>query len=219
MQIECSELTLFDLCTPSRLCFGFGFASASALAYRTDQLCHASLVDTSTPAAVFKWAPSLALWGGAGAGAVMLFMSSVPLFKKDILIKLPVVSLASTRTPSATAYGTDRLISRLIVACSHRSHLTSKTRPILPTTLSKASSLNVNHLALPFSLANTSRIHSESNRCRLSFQSREAVLCVAHSDTESKPNQNYLSSNKGVRIIAACILAHTHAEHQTNNIT
>lgn len=47
----------------------------------------------STPTAVFKWVPSLALWGGAGAGAVMLFMSSVPLFKKDVLIKLPVVSL------------------------------------------------------------------------------------------------------------------------------
>ncbi|GAC73075.1 hypothetical protein PANT_8d00052 [Moesziomyces antarcticus T-34] len=45
-----------------------------------------------TPAAVFKWAPTLALWGGAGAGAVMLFMSSVPLFKKDVLIKLPVIA-------------------------------------------------------------------------------------------------------------------------------
>ena len=53
----------------------------------------------STPAAVFKWIPSLALWGGAGAGAVMLFMSSVPLFKKDVLIKLPVVSIFSSLAP------------------------------------------------------------------------------------------------------------------------
>ncbi|KAJ1035382.1 hypothetical protein NDA13_000799 [Ustilago tritici] len=45
-----------------------------------------------TPAAVFKWAPTLAMWGGAGAGAVMLFMSSVPLFKKDVLLKLPVIA-------------------------------------------------------------------------------------------------------------------------------
>lgn len=57
----------------------------------------APLLDTfwphrrSTPAAVFKWAPTLAMWGGAGAGAVMLFMSGVPLFKKDVLLKLPVV--------------------------------------------------------------------------------------------------------------------------------
>ncbi|CDW94177.1 hypothetical protein [Sporisorium scitamineum] len=45
-----------------------------------------------TPTAAFKWAPTLALWGGAGAGAVMLFMSSVPIFKKDVLIKLPVIA-------------------------------------------------------------------------------------------------------------------------------
>ncbi len=41
--------------------------------------------------AALKWVPSLALWGGAGAGAVTLFLSSVPLFKKDVLIKLPGV--------------------------------------------------------------------------------------------------------------------------------
>lgn len=52
-----------------------------------------SIHSHSTPTVVFKWAPTLALWGGAGAGAVMLFMSSVPIFKKDVLIKLPVVSL------------------------------------------------------------------------------------------------------------------------------
>lgn len=38
-----------------------------------------------------SWIPTLALWGGAGGGAVMLFMSSVPVFQQDILHKIPIV--------------------------------------------------------------------------------------------------------------------------------
>ncbi|EPQ30121.1 uncharacterized protein PFL1_02238 [Pseudozyma flocculosa PF-1] len=45
-----------------------------------------------TPSTFVKWGPTLALWGGAGAGAVMLFMSNVPIFKHDVLIKMPFIA-------------------------------------------------------------------------------------------------------------------------------
>ncbi|PWN49929.1 hypothetical protein IE53DRAFT_316742 [Violaceomyces palustris] len=55
-----------------------------------------------TPQAVLKWVPSLALWGGAAAGGVTLFMSSVPLFKTDVLLKIPVVaSYFEDKTPES----------------------------------------------------------------------------------------------------------------------
>lgn len=36
-----------------------------------------------------RWIPSLALWGGAAAGGVALFMSQVPIFQNDVLKKIP----------------------------------------------------------------------------------------------------------------------------------
>ncbi|UZJ57198.1 hypothetical protein CBS101457_006518 [Exobasidium rhododendri] len=50
----------------------------------------------------FKWVPSLALWGGAGGGAVMLFMSQVPIFQSDVLMKLPGLKAYYTdKTPDS----------------------------------------------------------------------------------------------------------------------
>ncbi|PWN20628.1 hypothetical protein BCV69DRAFT_299109 [Microstroma glucosiphilum] len=44
-----------------------------------------------TPGVVMSWVPSLALWGGAAGGAVLLFMSKVPIFQHDVLDKIPFV--------------------------------------------------------------------------------------------------------------------------------
>ncbi|WVW86289.1 hypothetical protein I302_108331 [Kwoniella bestiolae CBS 10118] len=44
-----------------------------------------------TPERLRAWGTTGAFWGIAGAGFVSLFLSDVPLFKKDVLIKLPVV--------------------------------------------------------------------------------------------------------------------------------
>jgi hypothetical protein len=38
-----------------------------------------------------SWVPSLALWGGAAGGAVLLFMSKVPIFQHDVLDKIPFI--------------------------------------------------------------------------------------------------------------------------------
>ncbi|OCF38021.1 ubiquinol-cytochrome c reductase subunit 10 [Kwoniella heveanensis BCC8398] len=38
------------------------------------------------------WRTPLVFWGVAAGAAVSLFLSDVPLFKKDVLIKIPVVS-------------------------------------------------------------------------------------------------------------------------------
>ncbi|GAA5988377.1 hypothetical protein JCM10908_003537 [Rhodotorula pacifica] len=39
-----------------------------------------------------RLAPSLALWGVAGAGALFVFGSALPLFQTDVLKKIPVVA-------------------------------------------------------------------------------------------------------------------------------
>ncbi|GAA5915446.1 hypothetical protein JCM6882_007894, partial [Rhodosporidiobolus microsporus] len=43
-----------------------------------------------TPSFFTKLAPNLALWGGAAAGALLVVGSSLPLFRNDILLKVPV---------------------------------------------------------------------------------------------------------------------------------
>lgn len=44
-----------------------------------------------------RWVPTLALWGGVGAGAVSLFMSGVPIFQNDVLKKLPIPGVSRSR--------------------------------------------------------------------------------------------------------------------------
>ncbi|KWU42742.1 hypothetical protein RHOSPDRAFT_35690 [Rhodotorula sp. JG-1b] len=45
-----------------------------------------------TPSLVARLAPTLALWGFAGAGALMVVGSAIPLFQTDVLKKIPVVA-------------------------------------------------------------------------------------------------------------------------------
>ncbi|WVR07564.1 hypothetical protein IAU60_004606 [Kwoniella sp. DSM 27419] len=44
-----------------------------------------------TPERMMQWRSPLMIWGVAAGAAVSLFLSDVPLFKKDVLIKVPVV--------------------------------------------------------------------------------------------------------------------------------
>lgn len=44
----------------------------------------------SLPAAA-RWAPTLALWGGGALTAVLFMADSIPLYRQNILSKLPVV--------------------------------------------------------------------------------------------------------------------------------
>ncbi|GAA5852036.1 hypothetical protein JCM8547_000135 [Rhodosporidiobolus lusitaniae] len=44
-----------------------------------------------TPSLVSKLIPNLAMWGVAGAGALVVVGSSIPLFKTDVLIKIPFI--------------------------------------------------------------------------------------------------------------------------------
>ncbi|WWC91825.1 uncharacterized protein L201_006772 [Kwoniella dendrophila CBS 6074] len=44
-----------------------------------------------TPERLRGYTNTLVLWGGAAGFAVSLFLSDVPLFRKDVLIKVPVV--------------------------------------------------------------------------------------------------------------------------------
>jgi hypothetical protein len=50
-----------------------------------------------------QWRTPALIWGIAAGGAVSLFMSDVPLFKKDVLMKVPVVSLNAC--PQESEYG------------------------------------------------------------------------------------------------------------------
>lgn len=58
---------------------------------------------------VMRWQPSIVLWGASAAGFVTLFMSGVPLFKKDVLLHVPVLREyfvgASPFLPSLLAWG------------------------------------------------------------------------------------------------------------------
>ncbi|KAG8881134.1 hypothetical protein FRB98_004541 [Tulasnella sp. 332] len=38
-----------------------------------------------------RWVPSLGMWGVGAGTAVALLMSATPLFKNDVLIKIPVI--------------------------------------------------------------------------------------------------------------------------------
>ncbi|KAK0542543.1 hypothetical protein OC846_006704 [Tilletia horrida] len=51
---------------------------------------------------VTKWVPTLALWGGGAGVAATLFLSSVPRYKTDVLLKLPIISAYFTdKTPDS----------------------------------------------------------------------------------------------------------------------
>ncbi|GAA5828489.1 hypothetical protein JCM11251_000817 [Rhodosporidiobolus azoricus] len=45
-----------------------------------------------TPSSFTKVAPSLALWGGAALGALVVVGSSLPRFKSDVLVQVPFVA-------------------------------------------------------------------------------------------------------------------------------
>lgn len=49
-----------------------------------------------------RWRPTLAIWGVGAGVAVALFMSDVPLFQKDVLKKIPVVSPRIRSPPAPT---------------------------------------------------------------------------------------------------------------------
>jgi len=38
-----------------------------------------------------RWVPSLGLWGAGAGVAVAMLMSATPLFKNDVLVKIPVL--------------------------------------------------------------------------------------------------------------------------------
>ncbi|KAG8987751.1 hypothetical protein FRB94_002370 [Tulasnella sp. JGI-2019a] len=40
---------------------------------------------------VKRWVPSLGMWGVGAGTAVALLMSATPLFKNDVLVKIPVI--------------------------------------------------------------------------------------------------------------------------------
>ncbi|AFR94333.2 ubiquinol-cytochrome c reductase subunit 10 [Cryptococcus neoformans] len=44
-----------------------------------------------TPERLRFWGPSAAVWGVAAGAAVSFYLSEVPIFQKDVLIKVPVV--------------------------------------------------------------------------------------------------------------------------------
>ncbi|KAI8973518.1 ubiquinol-cytochrome-c reductase complex subunit-domain-containing protein [Mycotypha africana] len=44
-----------------------------------------------TPEKLWRVAPSLATWGAGTGAAVLLFGSDVPIMKKDVLTKIPVI--------------------------------------------------------------------------------------------------------------------------------
>ncbi|KAG7529502.1 hypothetical protein FFLO_05609 [Filobasidium floriforme] len=46
-----------------------------------------------TPEKIRKFQPTLMFWGAGAAGAVGLFLSSIPIFKHDILHKVPIINL------------------------------------------------------------------------------------------------------------------------------
>ncbi|CAO1624277.1 unnamed protein product [Sympodiomycopsis kandeliae] len=55
-----------------------------------------------TPGTLKSWIPTLAIWGGAGGGALMLFASPIPLFQHDILLKIPLIKEYYTdKTPDS----------------------------------------------------------------------------------------------------------------------
>ncbi|WVN87526.1 uncharacterized protein L203_102709 [Cryptococcus depauperatus CBS 7841] len=44
-----------------------------------------------TPERLRFWAPTAAIWGVAAGAAVSFLLSDVPLFQKDVLIKVPML--------------------------------------------------------------------------------------------------------------------------------
>nr|ODO04199.1 ubiquinol-cytochrome c reductase subunit 10 [Cryptococcus depauperatus CBS 7855] len=63
------------------------------------------------------WAPTAAIWGVAAGAAVSFLLSDVPLFQKDVLIKVPMLGtyfkgLLDTSSLSERIVLTSVLISR-----------------------------------------------------------------------------------------------------------
>ncbi|KEI41711.1 uncharacterized protein L969DRAFT_85520 [Mixia osmundae IAM 14324] len=44
-----------------------------------------------TPSVMMRWAPTLAVWGVAAAGGILVYASSIPKFQQDVLLKVPLV--------------------------------------------------------------------------------------------------------------------------------
>jgi hypothetical protein len=86
-----SELTFAELCR-----------------YNTS-VCHSpQLIITDLYRHLTKWRTPAMIWGVAAGGAVSLFMSDVPIFQRDVLRHIPVVSLREGRlwgNPGCDVYG------------------------------------------------------------------------------------------------------------------
>ncbi|ESK92889.1 hypothetical protein Moror_9092 [Moniliophthora roreri MCA 2997] len=49
-----------------------------------------------------RWAPSLGMWGAGAGAAAVLFLSVTPLFKREVLIKVPVLgNYFEDKTPAS----------------------------------------------------------------------------------------------------------------------
>jgi ubiquinol-cytochrome c reductase subunit 10 len=74
----------------------------------------------------------LALWGGAAAGAVTLFLSPVPIFQVDVLKKIPFVA---TYFEGAFADRPTRSMSMLIALLCNRQDAGLRQALLIRTTI------------------------------------------------------------------------------------
>ncbi|KAH8918205.1 hypothetical protein BT69DRAFT_1247910 [Atractiella rhizophila] len=49
-----------------------------------------SFYGVNAPMAI-KWVPTLGIWGVGATAALFLFMSDIPVFKQDVLLKIPIL--------------------------------------------------------------------------------------------------------------------------------
>ncbi|GAA6010531.1 hypothetical protein JCM11491_006983 [Sporobolomyces phaffii] len=54
-----------------------------------------------TPAFTARLIPNLALWGGAGLGALFVFGAGIPLFRQDVFYTLGMKSIFEDKTPDS----------------------------------------------------------------------------------------------------------------------